>query len=126
MRITIETKRQSGETPTTRLIPILVCFLPRTSNLTILTQNLEHCIEMIRINLLCNADAGIIPFKWVENYQRPLPDFSTTHKCRDWEGVLGWARKKEIFVPADYRWARGANEKVFPRPAWMLAESIHH
>ncbi|PVH95584.1 hypothetical protein DM02DRAFT_473460, partial [Periconia macrospinosa] len=58
--------------------------------------HLDHCIEMIRINLLCRTDAGIIPFRWVENYQRPLPDFSTKHKCRNWEGVLNWAREREV------------------------------
>jgi hypothetical protein len=59
-----------------------------SSYVSFILSDLDHCIEMIRINLLCQAHGGIIPFRWVGNYRHPLPDFSTKHKCRDWEGVL--------------------------------------
>lgn len=75
---------------------------------------------MLRINLLCRTDAGIIPFRWVKDYQRPLPDFSTMHKCRNWEGVFDWARKREVVVSKGYQWKSQPGEKIFPRPEWML------
>ncbi|ESZ96356.1 tat pathway signal sequence [Sclerotinia borealis F-4128] len=76
-------------------------------------------LEMIRINLLCQADGGIIPFRWVEDYQRPLPDFSTPHKCRDWNSVMDWAKERQVIMPPHYDWSHQTWEKVFPRPAWM-------
>lgn len=80
----------------------------------------DHCIEMLRINLLCRPDGGIIPLRWVENYPRPLPDFSTMHKCRNWEGVFNWVRKREVVIPKGYEWKSQPWEKIFSRPEWML------
>ena len=74
---------------------------------------------MIRTNLLCQADSGVIPFRWVDGYQRPLPDFSTPHKCRNWESVLEWASKRQVRVPTGYQWKHQDWEEVFPRPEWM-------
>ncbi|PLB49953.1 hypothetical protein P170DRAFT_435237 [Aspergillus steynii IBT 23096] len=91
----------------------------RDSNRTF-NIHLDHCIEMIRINLLCQADGGVIPFRWVENYRRPLPDFSTKHKCRDWQAVLQWAKDRQVTVPSHYPWKPQSWEKVFPKPTWMV------
>ena len=74
---------------------------------------------MIRTNLLCQADGGVIPFRWIEDYERPMPDFSTPHKCRQWESVLDWATKRQVAVPPGYRWKHEEGEKVFSRPGWM-------
>ncbi len=76
---------------------------------------------MIRINLLCQADAGIIPFKWLDGYNRPFPDFSTPHKCRNYNAILDWATERQAPVPEGHVWTVQPGEKIFPRPAWMLS-----
>ncbi|EPT00324.1 hypothetical protein FOMPIDRAFT_1030579 [Fomitopsis schrenkii] len=49
--------------------------------------HLDHCIEMLRQVLMCNANVGLITFDWVEGFRTPFPNFSTQHKCRDAEKV---------------------------------------
>lgn len=49
---------------------------------------LDHCIEMLRINLMCTADVtpitAVIP-TWKNS---PTPDFSTVHTCRNFNKIL--------------------------------------
>ncbi|KAH9917538.1 uncharacterized protein B0H18DRAFT_1034076 [Fomitopsis serialis] len=45
--------------------------------------HLDHCIEMLRQVLMCNADVGLITFDWVAGFDVPFPNFSTLHKCRN-------------------------------------------
>lgn len=61
----------------------------------LIRTHIDHCLEMLRTILSCNADPGIVTFNWVEGHESPMPDFSTVHRCRKVENVLGWAREKE-------------------------------
>ncbi|KAM3450340.1 hypothetical protein MY3296_006228 [Beauveria thailandica] len=38
---------------------------------------LNHCIDMVRQALMCNADTGLILFHWVKGMPVPSPDFHT-------------------------------------------------
>ncbi|KAF2660930.1 hypothetical protein K491DRAFT_774261 [Lophiostoma macrostomum CBS 122681] len=57
----------------------------------VLRYHIDHCLEMLRTNIMCAADTGIITFNWVEGHETPFPDFSTWHRCRKVDKVLGWA-----------------------------------
>ena len=39
---------------------------------------------------------GIIGLRWVEGYTRPVPDFSTRHRCLDFEQIVTWAQDNAI------------------------------
>lgn len=54
--------------------------------------HVDHCIDMLRQVLMCQADVGIVPFYWVKG-QGPSEDFSTTHKCRKFDKVINWAEE---------------------------------
>ena len=45
---------------------------------------------------MCDADVGLIPMYWVKRHDHPYPDFSTYHKCRDFEAVKDWARENQV------------------------------
>lgn len=45
---------------------------------------------------MCDADVGLIPMYWVKRHDHPYPDFSTYHKCRDFEAVATWARENQV------------------------------
>ena len=64
-----------------------------------LTPPKDHCIEITRQNIMCNADAGLMSHHWIEGYPRPYANFNTWHKCRNFEQVLDWAYKHQIPVP---------------------------
>ena len=45
---------------------------------------------------MCDADVGLIPMYWVKRHDHPYPDFSTYHKCRDFEAVKDWAQENQV------------------------------
>lgn len=56
---------------------------------------LDHCIEAIRINLMCTSDIGIFTFREYPEYGYEKgdfwPDFSTLHTCRNFDTIHKWA-----------------------------------
>lgn len=53
----------------------------------------DFCIEMLRQTLMCNADTTPILLQEdsssAEGY---TADFSTKHKCRDYDSIVAWER----------------------------------
>jgi hypothetical protein len=59
----------------------------------VLLKHVDHCIDALRIRLMCYAD--ITPFLHKTEPGAELgatPDFNTQHKCRKFENVQEWAR----------------------------------
>lgn len=54
---------------------------------------------MLRQNLMCIADVGMITYEWVEGYSHPYADFSTWHQCRNFENVLSWVEDHQLHIP---------------------------
>ncbi|OCL09203.1 hypothetical protein AOQ84DRAFT_291711, partial [Glonium stellatum] len=53
--------------------------------------HLDHCIEIIRTNLMCTGDVSLLTYNWVYGLQHPTPNFNTQHKCRDFESIISWS-----------------------------------
>jgi hypothetical protein len=52
----------------------------------------DHCIESLREVLMCNPHGGeVILFHWMEDSDKPYPDYNTWHQCRDPNAILDWA-----------------------------------
>lgn len=55
----------------------------------------DHCLEAIRINLMCTGDIGIFTFREYPEYGYEdgdfWPDFSTLHTCRNFDAIHKWA-----------------------------------
>lgn len=60
-----------------------------------LKDNIDHCLEAIRINLMCTADIGIFTFRDFPEYGFEKgdyrPDLSTQHTCRNFDAIHQWA-----------------------------------
>ncbi|KAG2038093.1 hypothetical protein BDR03DRAFT_805517, partial [Suillus americanus] len=57
----------------------------------------DHCIEMIRLNITCDADVTMITWDWVQGRDIPYPpNFITRHQCRNYEKILDWADKHTV------------------------------
>ncbi|KAJ0152076.1 hypothetical protein CTA2_262 [Colletotrichum tanaceti] len=58
-----------------------------------LRGHVDHCLEALRLNLMCQADIGVFTFKTYPDL--PLeghwPDFSTLHTCRNFDDIRNWA-----------------------------------
>ncbi|KAH7918723.1 hypothetical protein BV22DRAFT_899365 [Leucogyrophana mollusca] len=59
----------------------------------------DHCIEMVRQNVMCNADVTMITWDWVKGRTSPYPNFNTRHQCRDFEKILDWATTHAVHIP---------------------------
>ena len=74
-----------------------------------LTAFLAHCLDILRQQLMCTVDVGVLGQVW---YQPPgkgpesFVDFNTVHKCRNFEDVRKWAEKNQLpdvkEVPDDF------------------------
>jgi choline dehydrogenase-like flavoprotein len=55
---------------------------------------LGHCINSLREFIMCKADMTPIRLVPPEEAEVPkaIPDFRTTHVCRDYNKLLEWAR----------------------------------
>ncbi|KAL1964931.1 hypothetical protein VTN77DRAFT_6284 [Rasamsonia byssochlamydoides] len=80
-----------------------------------LEKHLYHCIEMLRQALMCNADPGVIGYRYVRGREsRPYPDFNTPHKCRDFQGMLEWAYEHMVHGhPEELPFVPGKDEIVW-------------
>ncbi|KAI9803591.1 MAG: hypothetical protein M1825_001934 [Sarcosagium campestre] len=61
----------------------------------LLRTHVDHCLEMLRQKLMCDADVGVITYNWVEIRDQPWPDFNTKHKCRNFDAVFDWGVKNQ-------------------------------
>jgi len=95
----------------------------------------EHCIEMIRQQLMCTADVGMITYEWVRYFlwfnlgsvahshnpifrgiNEPYPDFNTKHQCRNFEKILAWADANALHVRRDHVLRFGNEVDLVDRP----------
>ncbi|KFY99842.1 hypothetical protein V498_00470 [Pseudogymnoascus sp. VKM F-4517 (FW-2822)] len=59
-----------------------------------LRMHLDHCLEMLRMNLMCQSDVGLFTFEMTD--EGIWPDFSTWHTCRKFDKVLDWAMENTV------------------------------
>ncbi|KAG1842863.1 hypothetical protein DFJ58DRAFT_805453 [Suillus subalutaceus] len=61
--------------------------------------HLDHCIEMLRQNIMCRGDVTMLTYDWVEGVKDPFPNFNIPHRCRNFEKILDWVDEHRVFVP---------------------------
>ena len=44
---------------------------------------------------MCQVDVSVITHVWVAGIDVPRADFSTLHKCRDFESILQWSHERQ-------------------------------
>lgn len=54
-------------------------------------MHVDHCIEALRLQLMCNADVTPLLIA-VDDGKDPMgvADFNTHHKCRNWDQIVAW------------------------------------
>lgn len=70
------------------------------AQITYYQTHLDHCIEVLRLSSMCNADLSLYTFTWPEEENFTFLDAhsKTPRKCVDWSQVEAWsvARKIEL------------------------------
>lgn len=59
-------------------------------------------MDVLRQQLQCSADIGLVGYNWVKGMERPVPDFNNVHRCRDFDAIRAWDIAHELpFLPFD-------------------------
>jgi len=59
-------------------------------------EHVDHCTDMIRQKLMCDADASLITYNWLRNHYYPHPNFNVEHQCRDYDRLLEIAEERKV------------------------------
>lgn len=54
------------------------------------TSHVQHCIEYLRVTLMCHADTTLEGGEYVDAFHR-AEGMGTVHMCKNWDDLLGWA-----------------------------------
>lgn len=58
--------------------------------------HVSHCVEIIRENVMCNANLDVITYQWVETQTTPYPDFDLNKKCVNADVLIEWQMQKAV------------------------------
>jgi hypothetical protein len=59
-------------------------------------EHMDHCADMLRQKLMCDADATLLTYNWIKNHYGPHPNFNVEHKCRDYDRLLEEAARHRV------------------------------
>src|SRR5262245_56632587 len=51
-------------------------------------NHLDHCADVLRQKLMCDADTKIITYNWLVNHYNPHPNFNVQHMCKVYNRIL--------------------------------------
>lgn len=57
---------------------------------------IDHCLEILRKNIECNADIGLFTFYMEEGDPLPWPELNSFHQCRNFDRVVDWATEHSV------------------------------
>ncbi|KAF7880372.1 uncharacterized protein EAF02_007218 [Botrytis sinoallii] len=50
-------------------------------------DHMDHCVDMLRQKLMCDADVHLVTYNWLKGHDAPHPNFNTARQCRSFEAV---------------------------------------
>ncbi|KAF2021504.1 hypothetical protein BU24DRAFT_417143 [Aaosphaeria arxii CBS 175.79] len=60
-------------------------------------DHLDHCIETIRLSIMCQADLSLYTFTWKTSTDtRPKAKSASKRQCVNWDEVQGWSMNRKI------------------------------
>lgn len=62
----------------------------------LLLTSIDHCLEILRMNVQCNADVGVFTFYLLEGDPLPWPELNSWHQCRNFDAVRDWALENSV------------------------------
>ncbi|PVH99939.1 hypothetical protein DM02DRAFT_672325 [Periconia macrospinosa] len=62
-------------------------------------NHLGHCLEAIRLSLMCAGNTALYSFQWPNNNEevrKPKTKTNSQRTCVNWEGIEAWAKNRSI------------------------------
>ncbi|KAK3399799.1 hypothetical protein B0T20DRAFT_406986 [Sordaria brevicollis] len=61
-----------------------------------LYSHVDHCLESLRQEILCNADVNVYTLKWTPHSRfKPTVKVPQPHACVDWDALHGWMKGRQ-------------------------------
>lgn len=61
----------------------------------------EHCLDVLRLSVMCQGDMTLIPTK--DSDSRPFEAvFETVHACRDFSAIREWSIERDSATPSKF------------------------
>ncbi|MCJ1312519.1 hypothetical protein MMC25_006193 [Agyrium rufum] len=61
-----------------------------------LRAHTDHCIEVLRLNIQCNADIGLFTLYMIPGDPLAWPQLNSWHQCRNFDQVRDWAMEHSV------------------------------
>ncbi|KAK7183635.1 tat pathway signal sequence [Paraphaeosphaeria sporulosa] len=77
---------------------------PFSNDKEILKYHVTHCLDILRQQLMCTVDVGVLGQVWYQPEGKsptPFVDFNTVHMCRNFEAVRAWAEEHQLPAAED-------------------------
>ncbi|KAH8674186.1 tat pathway signal sequence [Xylariales sp. PMI_506] len=76
---------------------------------SVLRPHISHCLDALRLTLMCNVDTGMIGQLWIHpDHPKTFPAFYNHHKCKNYDAVRQWSEHRQILG--------GVYDDFFERP----------
>ncbi|KIM94343.1 hypothetical protein OIDMADRAFT_184418 [Oidiodendron maius Zn] len=64
----------------------------------VVRKHMGHCLDLLRLQLQCTADIGLIGLMWVNATGTPveIAKFTGEHQCRDFDAIREWAFANDV------------------------------
>ncbi|KZT31466.1 hypothetical protein SISSUDRAFT_995092 [Sistotremastrum suecicum HHB10207 ss-3] len=73
-------------------------------------DHVDHCINILRENIVCNADITPDPYQWDEDKRQIMPRFDSVRTCRNFEAIQEWQMQHRMTVPVEtWKWTHVGN-----------------
>lgn len=59
-------------------------------------DHIDHCINMLRQNIMCSSDITPLPYIWDIKKQKSMVVGKVQRTCRDFDAIRNWALERQI------------------------------
>lgn len=72
-----------------------------SNEMYILKLHVTHCLDIVRQQLMCTVDTGVLGQIWWGDVDNPegFVDFNTNHQCKNYEAIRQWAEERQLPPP---------------------------
>ena len=68
----------------------------------VVRAHLDHCIDILRQQLMCSAEMAPTFTYTVDGVDEPLPDFSSILQCKNFDELKTWTQQNVIHDGGDW------------------------
>lgn len=73
-------------------------------------NHLSHCIDTLRLTVMCHSDVSPLTWVYDKAKRQPLPTLYVEHTCRDFGAIQQWAVDRAIVDEMELEWPLGSKD----------------